>query len=408
VVEIRELIDLFIENYLEPKQLSPKTLADYRTELTLFEQFSQIHHIQLQPSELFNQALKRYFEDRLKDLSPTRQDKIRSRFRSFFKYLHIQGFIPYNIGFILPELFVSEATSPATGLLNDLRQLQEMLYDLKRVGSIRKRFSNLKKDVIRIGTSNMPLADDILKAGIEEARRLKVRAKAELDKQTSDLFWVGSVILTRDLANITDEIKALGTNISKMGREQFKANSIDAARQESNKQFYENVQTHFENTEKLLNSLSGLHSETRNKLNDDFIKELLPVLDGLEEAIRLIPDRTQSLPQKSEARGGLLKQIFAASNAENAPEKLNFNQWFEGLKIIQNRLLAIFRKRDIAPIESVGQPFNPKFHIAVGIETRNDVAENVIIEEQLKGYCRKDEVIRFAEVIVAKPSPKES
>jgi molecular chaperone GrpE (heat shock protein) len=406
-VEIRELIDLFIENYLEPKQLSQKILADYRTELTLFEQYGQIHHIQLQPSEIFIQALERYFEDRLKDLSPTRQDKIRSRFRSFFKYLHIQGLLPYNVGFILPELLVSEEISPATGLLNDLRQLEEMLYDLKRIGSIRKRFSNLKKDVISIGKSHLPLADDILKSGIEEARRLKVRVKEELDKQTNELFWVGSVILNSDLANFTYEIKALGTNISKMGREQFKANSIDEARQESNKQFYEYVQTHFENTEKLLNSLSGLHSETRDKLNDDFIKELLPVLDGLEEAIRLIPDRNQSLPQKSGAREGLFKQLFAASDAENEPEKINFNQWFDGLKIIQNRLLAVFRKRDIEPIESVGQQFNPKFHIAVGIETRNDVAENIIIEEQLKGYYRKDEVIRFAEVIVAKPSPME-
>ena len=53
-------------------------------------------------------------------------------------------------------------------------------------------------------------------------------------------------------------------------------------------------------------------------------------------------------------------------------------------------------------LRSINEKFNPNEHIAVAVETRDDVEENIIIKEHVKGYRQGDEIIRLAEVVVAK------
>ncbi|MFQ6054024.1 MAG: nucleotide exchange factor GrpE [Candidatus Bathyarchaeia archaeon] len=44
--------------------------------------------------------------------------------------------------------------------------------------------------------------------------------------------------------------------------------------------------------------------------------------------------------------------------------------------------------------------------MAVGVERISEVPENIITEEQRKGYKRGNQVIRYAEVVVAKRAIK--
>jgi molecular chaperone GrpE len=53
------------------------------------------------------------------------------------------------------------------------------------------------------------------------------------------------------------------------------------------------------------------------------------------------------------------------------------------------------------PIPSVGQPFDPNLHHAIMREETNEVPENWILEELLKGYTYGDRLLRPAQVKVA-------
>ena len=407
-MQLQAAIKSFSQNYLKPKGYSSRTLREYQNELAKFEQFCRRQTNDLSNPENLIEALDHYLHERTADLSQKQQHKIISRFRSFFKYLHQKGIIPQNLGSILPHLSWAKNGSSKTELLQHLRQLEQMLYDLKRIGTIRKRFSSIKREVVKVGKHNLPLQELLMKAGMDEVVQMKAPVKAELDKQIDELFWVGSVILNGDIERLSNELSTLTKNVSRLGREQFKANALDEAKQESNNRFFEQLLTRLGNTEKFLEDLTRFKKETEDKIDLNFVKELLPAIDGLEEALASIPEFTPLQPQTSLTSKGFLRQLFSGTEKQGESKLLNPDQWFQGLKIIHNRLLAVLRKRNISPIKSIGEKFDPRRHIAVGVEYRIDKEENIIIEEQLKGYCRGDEVIRYAEVVVSKRPNDES
>lgn len=401
-MELQAAIHSFLQNYLEPKGYSSRSFQDYQNELMKFEQFCRQQDADLAHPEKMLKTLEHYLRDRTDHLSQKRRDLIISRFRCFFTYLHQQEIITQNLGLLLPYLSWAKNGSLKTELLSQLRELEQMLYDLKRIGTIRKRFSTLKKEVVKVGKHNFPLQALLMKTGIDEVTQIKAQVKEELDNQIDELFWVGSIILNGDIKELSDELTTLTKNVSKLGRERYKANALDEAKQESNNRFFEQLLNRIGNTEKFLEDLAQLKRETEHKINLEFVKELLPAIDGLEEALKAIPELNQSQSYKSSTSKSFFKQLLSGPEKESESGAFDLNQWFEGLKIIHNRLLAIIRKRDISPIKSIGELFDPRRHIAVGVEYLSDQEENVIIEERLKGYCFGDELIRYAEVVVSK------
>ena len=100
---------------------------------------------------------------------------------------------------------------------------------------------------------------------------------------------------------------------------------------------------------------------------------VLPILDSLSRAEKEIPaDQKDSQVVK-----GFLQIV---------------EQWQEFLK-----------QEGIVVIETVGKPFNPEFHEAVGEEDPPVGGESgIIIEEVEKGYIRNGMVLRPAKVKVSK------
>lgn len=74
----------------------------------------------------------------------------------------------------------------------------------------------------------------------------------------------------------------------------------------------------------------------------------------------------------------------------------------EGLRLTLKQCLSVFSQFGIAPIDSVGKKFDPKFHEAIAEEEKADCESLTVIREHRKGYTFHDRLLRAAQVIVAK------
>jgi molecular chaperone GrpE len=106
--------------------------------------------------------------------------------------------------------------------------------------------------------------------------------------------------------------------------------------------------------------------------NESLIKELLPVLDNLEQA------------------------ILHADN-EDALDALR-----EGVELTLKTLQDKLSKAGVVEVDSVGRPFDPNVHEAVSVEEDPDSEPNTVLHEVQKGYMLNKRLIRPAKVIVNK------
>ena len=117
-----------------------------------------------------------------------------------------------------------------------------------------------------------------------------------------------------------------------------------------------------------------LFAANNDRLADMTIEGLLSIADGLDAGIRA---------------------WSAMSDSETA-------SWLDGINIVYQRVMELLEKFDVRPLYPVGEFFDPALHKAVAVEEVQDVSDNIVLEEQRRGYIRGDKVIRYAEVIVNK------
>ncbi|MBP6918117.1 MAG: nucleotide exchange factor GrpE [Legionellaceae bacterium] len=101
-----------------------------------------------------------------------------------------------------------------------------------------------------------------------------------------------------------------------------------------------------------------------------FSKDLLPVIDSLEQAL-------QSVAQDSD------------------------QAMFEGLTLTMKLFLSTMEKFQVTQLDPLGLPFDPNQHEAVSMQESDAPSSSVIMVFQ-KGYKLNDRVIRPARVVVAK------
>jgi molecular chaperone GrpE len=77
--------------------------------------------------------------------------------------------------------------------------------------------------------------------------------------------------------------------------------------------------------------------------------------------------------------------------------------WLDGLRLVRERMLAILKAGDVTSIPTVGQPFDPYLHIAVGTTTDGEGLAGTVAAEERRGYQSPTGVLRYAEVIVYQP-----
>jgi molecular chaperone GrpE len=113
-------------------------------------------------------------------------------------------------------------------------------------------------------------------------------------------------------------------------------------------------------------------SETVQYANADLIGSLLPVVDNFHRVI------------------------------ESAPVEVD-EAWLKGIKLTLQQLDELLASQGVSPIESVGTPFDPTLHEAIGHEESDEHPEDTVVSEVRKGYRLHDRVVRPALVRVARP-----
>ncbi len=110
--------------------------------------------------------------------------------------------------------------------------------------------------------------------------------------------------------------------------------------------------------------------------NERLLHELLPFIDHLEMALK---------HASNESSSGLV----------------------EGVEITLKGLRKTLEKFGLTGIEAEGKPFDPSIHHAISQVEREDVDENIVVEELRKGYMLKDKVLRASLVAVSKKPSRD-
>jgi molecular chaperone GrpE len=76
--------------------------------------------------------------------------------------------------------------------------------------------------------------------------------------------------------------------------------------------------------------------------------------------------------------------------------------WQEGLRMTLRRLDRLLADRRVVPTELVGRLFDPRWASVVAIIEDLAIEEGVVVEELRTGFLWEDELLRPAEVVVAK------
>ena len=105
-----------------------------------------------------------------------------------------------------------------------------------------------------------------------------------------------------------------------------------------------------------------------------FSSELLQVMDNLE----------RSLEVASKHEDDVVKAIY------------------DGVDLTLKSFVDCFSKFDIAPVDPLGEPFDPQLHQAMSIQENPNVEPNTVTAVMQKGYTLHGRVIRPAMVMVSK------
>lgn len=109
---------------------------------------------------------------------------------------------------------------------------------------------------------------------------------------------------------------------------------------------------------------------------ENIFKEILPVVDNLERAVD--------------------QGVVEGADAEQ-----NLAGLLEGVQLTLKSVVATLEKFEVKPIDSVGQPFDPKHQEALTMGESDTIPANHVITDFEKGYYYKDRLLRPAKVIVS-------
>lgn len=106
--------------------------------------------------------------------------------------------------------------------------------------------------------------------------------------------------------------------------------------------------------------------------NEDFIKEMLSVVDNFERAISM----------------------------DDSDLSDEVSKFLAGFKLIYTNMITILNKFDVKEIDAEGVTFDPEYHHAVLTDHDDSKPAGVVLEVLQKGFLYKDRVIRPAMVKV--------
>jgi molecular chaperone GrpE len=115
------------------------------------------------------------------------------------------------------------------------------------------------------------------------------------------------------------------------------------------------------------------HADLVKYGNEKLIKDLMPILDSLDRALKQTNDVSAEV------------QAF-----------------IDGLKLIEAQFMACLQKHGVEKIEAKGKDFDPNLHQAVMMIESEDFEDNKVVEEFETGYLLNGRLLKPAKVSVSK------
>lgn len=115
--------------------------------------------------------------------------------------------------------------------------------------------------------------------------------------------------------------------------------------------------------------------EFRDYALADALKQLLPILDSLDRALKT--------------------------------EGATAEDFRSGVDLIDRQFHQALEKLGVEPIEAAGKPFDPTFHQAIQMVDTDEVSDNHVVDELQRGYKIRERLLRPAMVRVAQNSNKK-
>jgi molecular chaperone GrpE len=150
-------------------------------------------------------------------------------------------------------------------------------------------------------------------------------------------------------------------------------------------------------------TMTGLHEECdRLRAERDSLLDRLARLQAEFDNARKREQRERA-DYRSFAIGDAVEQFLPvldnfklALNSKGSAEQLR-----TGVELIAKQMDEVLRSLNVTPVETVGHPFDPRFHEALESVERPDVPDHQVIEETRRGYRIKDRLLRPALVKIA-------
>jgi molecular chaperone GrpE len=167
----------------------------------------------------------------------------------------------------------------------------------------------------------------------------------------------------------------MDTQVKRLARETYRANTVAEMQAEQNKQSLETLQA-------LLSEKDAQQKQAVQTARLEMARALMPAVDsieaGLYSGVRQVRTLQQSSPDAALALAG----------------------WLKGQRLLLERLLKLLEAEGIRPMQTVGKVFDPYQHVAVKMIQDGSKPSGIIVKEERRGYVHGETVIRYAEVIV--------
>lgn len=215
-------------------------------------------------------------------------------------------------------------------------------------------FNELEKD---------ELEDMIEKDIVDETSKA---TQASEEENAEDVVVEDSNEDTADEANDVEAAEVNGKDKKSFFKKKDKKDSKDEKIEELNDRLIRSM-AEFDNFRKRSEKEKAQMFEIGAK---DIIEKILPVVDNFERGLGVVTEEEKS------------------------------SAFVQGIEKIYKQLVDVLEAAGVKPIEAVGKEFDPNFHNAVMHTEDEELGENIVAEEFLKGYTYRDTVVRHSMVKV--------
>lgn len=255
-------------------------------------------------------------------------------------------------------------------------------------------------ELVELDIDSAESVDDFIKELEAKERDLHITADLSIEIEQSE-FDVDDIP-----AFVADEIKAPSVNIPPIVTPSVSSVEQRSVPQGSKTRVYE-LEQEVERLNARITELRMERDETQEN-SDRRLKDFQNFKYRIDRERRgsfidqLANLATQMLPVLDN-----LDRALAAAETSNAARSHEFQQFYEGIILVNQQVNEVLAEMGVSPISTVGEPFDPAFHEAVAIVESDDMAPNTVSEEMLRGFRIGNKVIRHSMVKVTQ-SPHSS